>query len=249
MHNLKGLLQGVQSEGGIENSTANILTSADTLAQIRKGMGISPDQYTESDVLIITILMDDSGSMASNAQNAIDGHNEVIAALKGSKKGGRTIVSCRYINGKVVYPYCKLADALCLDSYNYIPDGATPLYDQTMITLGGALATSKEYEDAGISVQTWTLIVTDGCDYGSVKASASDVSTLISSMNNEAHIVLAMGIDDRKTNFREVFKSMGILEKNILVGKKDPKEIRAMFRMASQSATAFNSPVGGGFTA
>ena len=72
----------------------------------------------------------------------------------------------------------------------------------------------------------------------------------------ETHIVAAMGIDDGRTDFRWVFREMGIENQWILTPGNDASQIRRAFQVfsqsavrASQSAARFGQVVLGGFGA
>jgi hypothetical protein len=52
----------------------------------------------------------------------------------------------------------------------------------------------------------------------------------------ENHIVAAMGIDDGTTDFKKVFRAMGIPDRWILTPGNSASEIRRAFQVFSQSA-------------
>jgi Ca2+-binding EF-hand superfamily protein len=76
-------------------------------------------------------------------------------------------------------------------------------------------------------------------------------------LRTEQHIIAAMGIDDGgKTDFHQVFRSMGIRDEWILTPGSTPSEIRKAFGTfsksavrASQTATSFSQTAAGGFGA
>ena len=83
------------------------------------------------------------------------------------------------------------------------------------------------------------------------------VATLVRDMRQaETHIVAAMGIEDGRTDFRRVFREMGIEDQWILTPGNDVSQIRRAFQVfsqsavrASQSAAHFGQAVLGGFGA
>ena len=121
--------------------------------------------------------------------------------------------------------------------------------------LGTVLAKAQEFSDNGVPVRTVTLIITDGADAGSVRADASSVASVVQDMvRAENHIVAAMGIDDGYTDFRQVFKDMGIRDEWIMIPGNSDSEIRKAFQVFSQSAVrvsqgsgSFNQTSLGGF--
>ena len=161
MSNLEELITSAENDDKISSQTASQLLQGNTLEQIEKGMGISANDFSGSEAMLITLLIDDSRSIewAQNTRNIIDGHNIVLEALRKSKQAESMLVCCRYLNGTVLYPYTYLAEVPEMTVKNYNPDGGTPLYDQTMVVLGQVSAKAQEFEDAGIMCRTWTMIL------------------------------------------------------------------------------------------
>jgi len=254
---LNALFEEAQDEGMISPESAQALTVHDIGAQIQNGLGVDVDDVQASEVVLVTLMPDDSGSIrfGNNAQVVRDGHNLVLDALSDSKQKDNILVHCRYLNGHVLYPYCALDQAERMDSSNYNPNLGTPLYDQSVVLLGTVLAKTKEFADNGVPVRTVTLIITDGCDQGSRRSTPKNVSTIVNDMlMSENHIVAAMGIDDGYTNFNGVFNSMGLRDEWILTPGNNQSDIRRAFQVfsqsavqASQSAVNFSKTAIGGF--
>lgn len=251
------LFKSAQDEGLLSPEAAKALTVRDVGAEIEKAMGVSIDQVQSSEVVLVTIMPDDSGSIdaADNAPAVRDGHNEVIEALKESKQVGSILVHNRYLNGKILYPYRPLDKAVEMDDQNYEPNKGTPLYDQTVIVLGTVIAKTQDFAENGVPVRTVTLIITDGEDLHSRRSTPQDCANIIKDMlKAENHIIAAMGVDDGHTDFKQVFTEMGIPDKWILTPKNSRKEIRRAFQCfsqsalkASQGAASFKNTAAGGF--
>lgn len=257
--NISNLFVAAQAGGDIGTAAAQVLAIPDLGAQMQAGLGISVDDVTASEVTLVTLLVDDSGSirMASNSQHVRDGCNTIIEALGKSKQSDGVLISIRYLNGTVLTPYTPLDQAQRLDSSNYNPSGGTPLYDQSVVTCGQVIAKRQEFTDGGVACRAVTAIITDGADAGSRRADASDVSKVVRDMLlTESHIVIGMGIDDGSTDFAQVFQEMGIQPDWIITPGNSPSEIRRAFAVVSQSAvrasqgaTGFSQAAGAGFTA
>lgn len=249
------LFSSAEQDGTLSPQSLQVLNVQDLGAQIQAGLGIAVDDVKASEVVLVSMMPDDSGSirMGKNAQHVRDGHNGVLDALAASKQKDNVFVHTRYLNGHVLYPYVPLARAVRMDTKNYDPNLGTPLYDETIVMLGTVLAKSQAFLDAGVNVRSVTLLITDGADAGSTKA-AKDVAAIVHDMRiSERHVVAAMGIDDGSTDFRRVFGEMGIEAKWILTPKNDPKDIRRAFNVFSQSAVQLTGgaarPAAGGFGA
>jgi hypothetical protein len=243
----KKLLDDAHRTGTVSKAAMTALDLADLGAQIQAGLGVAVDDIAASEVVLVTMMPDDSQSIAAarNTRHVRDGHNLVLEALRRSRQAGEVFVHTRYLNGTVLYPYVGLADAIEMDDGNYDPRLGTPLYDQTIVLLGTVLAKSTELAQAGVPVRTVTLLITDGGDYGWTRAGAKEVKALVTDLvGQENHVVAAMGISDGTTDFRAVFRSMGIAERWVLTPGNTPGEIRKAFQVFSQSAVAIGAGAG-----
>jgi hypothetical protein len=248
---VKKLLDDAHQTGALGKQALETLDVVDVGAQIQSGLGVSIDDIAASEVVLLTMMPDDSSSIAcgNNADAVRDGHNFVLDALGASKQAGEVLAHTRYLNGHVLFPYTQLAHAHKLTPANYDPRLGTPLYDQTAVVLGTVIAKAQELAQAGIAVRTVTLIITDGADCGSTRCKAADVASITRDMiAQENHIVAAMGISDGATDFRAVFRSMGIPDAWILTPGNSSTEIRRAFNVFSQSAVRASQGVQvGGF--
>jgi len=263
MTNLNSLFGAAQEEGTLSSAGAQVLNIPDLGAQIQAAIGISVDDVTASEVILVTPLVDDSGSIRfvpGNTEAVRDGHNGLLDALGGSKQSDGILVHCRYLNGTILYPYVPLSQAIRMDSGNYNPSGGTPLYDQIARTLGTVLAKVQEFADAGVPCRSISVILTDGADEHSKQhLTGASVAPLIRDLlRTEMHIIAFMGLDGGQGPdfFKRIASEMGIPAEWILTPKNNPREIRQAFAMVSQSAVrasqaagaaGFSKVAGGGF--
>ncbi len=257
--NITNLFQTAEEDGALSAATVSNLNVTDLTTQIQAALGVSVDDVPSSEVVLVTMMPDDSGSIrfGNNAQIVRDGHNLVLRALQASKQKDGILAHTRYLNGQVLFPYCFIDQAVMMDTSNYDPNLGTPLYDQTVTLLATVLVKSQEFADSGVPARTVTLIITDGADAGSAKAGPKTVASIVKDMlRDERHIIAAMGISDGTTDFRKVFREMGIPDQWILTPGNNAQEIRRAFQTfsqsavrASQSAAQFGKAALGGFGA
>lgn len=236
---VSALFRNAQSQGTLSPSSFQALSGVSLGSQIQAGLGVHVDDVLASEVVLLTIMPDDSGSIrfSGNSQVVRDGHNLVLDALQSSAQGEAILAHTRYLGGTVLFPYRPLEQAVRMDKQNYDPSQGTPLYDQTVVLLGSVIAKAQEFADAGVVARSVTLLITDGADEHSVRARAKDVRSLVKDMTaTETHIVAAMGIDNGSTDFRRVFQEMGLDDRWILTPRSDPHSIREAFQVFSRSA-------------
>ena len=237
--NVNDLFQAAHAEGLLSPESLQTLTAVDLGAQIQAGLGISVDDVKASEVVLLTMMPDDSGSIrfSGNSKVVCDGHNLVIEALQASKQRDCVLAHTRYLNGKVLFPYRPIDQAIGMNSKNYDADQGTPLYDQTVVLLGSVLAKTQELASNGVAARSVTLIITDGSDQHSSQHRAGDVPRIVRDLQRaECHIVAAMGIEDGATDFHQIFREMGIEDRWILTPGSSAGEIRQAFQVFSQSA-------------
>jgi hypothetical protein len=242
------LFRAAEDEGALSAEAARVLALADLGAQIQAGLGVAVDDVHASEVVLLTMMPDDSGSIrfAGNEKVMRDGHNLVLDALSGARQKDSILAHTRYLNGHVLFPYCAVAQAARMDKANYQATLGTPLYDQAVVLLGTVIAKAQDFAMNGVPVRTVTLILTDGADAGSTWAKAKDVRALVDDMRrSENHIVAGMGIADGTTPFRDVFREIGIEDRWILTAKSGAADIRRAFVLFSQSAVRASQGSGG----
>jgi len=237
--NVKKLLDDAHDHGALSAKALAALDTADVGAQIQAGLGVTIDDVAASEVVLVTMMPDDSQSIAHAGNTAAvrDGHNYVLEALRSSRQSGEVLAHTRYLNGHVLCPYVALDHAVAMTPANYQPRLGTPLHDQAAVVLGTVIAKAQELMQAGVAVRTVTLIITDGADYGSTRMTPADIKAIVDDMlAQEHHIVAAMGISDGSTDFHAVFRAMGIPDRWVLTPGNTATEIRRAFAVFSQSA-------------
>lgn len=254
--NVQQALQDAHEEGNLSQSALTALSNIpDIGATIQSGLGIGIDSIGASEVILLSILIDDSISMEGNEQGVIDGFNMLINELKNTQQQDNIEVSLRYLCQGNIFPYTPLGQVQDLNHQTYEPRGrSTPLFKESATTLGTIIAKNQDFEDNGVQVRTITLIMTDGGDNDSGNTRSIDVSTIISDMKKaEKHIIAGMGFGNH--NFASIFENMGLDKKWTYTAQSDPSEIKKAFQLfsqsatrASQSAASFSqTAMGGGF--
>jgi len=251
------LLHSAQNQGEISAQSIQVLQVNDIGAQIQAALGVGIDQVQSSEVVLVSILIDDSGSIAcANNEDAVrQGRNQMHQALLDSKQGDNILTHTAYLSGQILDPYVLLKNATKMDNSNYNATlGHTPLYDRTIEMLGTVVTKAQEFIDSGVQVRTITLIITDGAENSSRHSSAAKIAQVVKDMlNSERHIVAAMGIGD-PNYFNRIFGDMGIQPQWILTPSGTDSDIRKAFQVvsrsavrASQSAQSFSKVAAGGF--
>lgn len=240
-----GLLGGATM---LSQQSLDILNIHNIGESIRDALGVPVLDVTATEVLLVAVMVDDSGSIrfGGNSQAIRDGVNSVVEALEADAEVEGIQYFLRYLNGEIIYPFGSLDGVPRLDSTNYDPMSGTPLYDESVEFLKAIIAKTEEFRQWNIPVRSVILIVTDGQDEHSYRHTASDVKSVVSDMlMTEEHIVAGMGVDaGNGVDFKSIFMEMGIREEWIyetgpMAGEsKDDflRRIRRGFNRFSKSA-------------
>lgn len=248
--NVDDLLANAADEGLVSATATAVLSVPDINAQIQAGLGTPPEEVDASEVVVVGIIIDNSGSIGGidGGEEAVcEGQNTVIDALDESKQKGGILVGTWLINeDKPVHPFVALDSTIRLkNGDNYYASGGTPLYRRFVTVAGTVLAKMQEFAEAGVMCRAVLLVVTDGYDEDFAttarkKVTAADCARLVKDLD-ENMVVLFMGIQDkdpdlRSVDFFEVAREMGIPERCVHTPDNTKSEIRKAFQLASQSA-------------
>lgn len=229
------LLELSYAAGLLSDESAGALAALPQIAgEVAQALGINA---TGSDVLLVTILVDDSESIpmiARGIQAEEQGHDRLLDVLD-RRAYTQSLVHTRVLNGGSFSAYRPLADARRLSPDQLrISEGGTPLYLQSVLTLGSVIAKARQQADQGRNVRTFTLIITDGEDNASGAVTARHVQFIVRDMLDFAsnHIVAGMGIGE---HFAPTFRAMGIPERFIRSAGATAEDIDRLFDEFSET--------------
>jgi hypothetical protein len=181
---------------------------------IRDALGVPALNVNATEVFLVSLMVDDSGSIASasNVQAIRDGVNSVVEALDEDAESEGIQYFLRYLNGEIIYPFGPLDTVPMLTTSNYNPRHGTPLFDESVEFLKAIIAKTEEFRQWNIPARSLSLIVTDGHDMHSTRHVSRDVKSIVDDMlATEDHMVAAMGVDDGSgIHFTQIFEQMGI---------------------------------------
>lgn len=267
---LSALLGQAQGDGNLTGGGLAALQLNDLGQTMQAGLGVSVDDVSSSEAILLLLVLDDSGSIGfvrGNTEAVRDGVNLILQSLADTKQKDAIYVYCVRLNRGILYPFKPLIDgktgkldqSLVLTPNNYNPSGGTPLFRTSLTALGTAVAKVQEFANAGVPARAITVIITDGADTESTRASSCQ-QVVTDLLRSEMHLVIGMGIDDGSTDFVEVFTDMGIQAGGrrskrdrpapnqpdwVLTPKNDPSSIRRACAMVSQSAVRASQAAGG----
>jgi len=151
------LFQQARDDDMITEDALRSLRMIDLNAQIRPALGVDIDHLAATEMVLVTLLVDDSMSIkvAGNDQRIRDGHNRIKNEVLQQSRGSEDVtMHCRFLNPSIsmhtgmtdiLYNYVLLPQAPDMTEDNYAPEGITPLYDQLAVVLGTAQAEAMRF--------------------------------------------------------------------------------------------------------
>lgn len=151
---------------------------------------------TASNVTVVTMVVDESGSMAMLHKPTMDGFNEYVTNLQGSLKGEKVYFSAITFDTRGVRKLqvgSPLENAIKLSVENYQPNGGTPLLDAA----GKAILATDEVMKAQAGTKAIVVIQTDGQENASKEFDLAKLKTLIEERTAKGwqFVFIGAGID------------------------------------------------------
>ena len=202
--------------------------------------GKDAEEITASDVMLVTLLVDASSSIASRGlEDAVrEGQNLLVDALGDSRERESILLALWTFSDRqeVVHAYVGLEDAVRLDRKNYAGGGGTRLYDTWCDALLANVAYAEKLRESGTPCRSLVVVVTDGEDCGSKRriGECADLSRRLLATEQFTLAFVGVGSD---VDFHAIAKQMGVPDGNVAVqAQATPAAIRKVFQMVSQSA-------------
>lgn len=246
------LFEGVEEGGELSAESVKLLSqrSAYVDTTFRAGTVEGVSEQT-----LLTVLLDNTPSMdyagkpgaATNASCVVDGFNLLVSSLIDARSVGSIELLPVLINpdgrwikqvtGQTdVFTWRSIREVSRLLLPGYVHGSSTPLYERGLQALAAAVARTHWWEDQGVQTSTITLLMSDGQNNAGT-ATAAQVAQVVRDMRAaEKHRIFYWGVQgSERVDFREIGLGMGIPDTCISVIPSDPKQIRAMFQLFSQS--------------
>lgn len=180
--------------------------------------------------VLVSFLLDETGSMQSCFDATLSGFNEYIRSLRDGRGKGKVVFSLTKFNSnetRMVHSAIPIQDVPALDKHNYNPEATTPLYDaigRTVWAMEGSLKALAE------KVQVIVVILTDGEENASVEFTQAQIFKLITAKKKEGWTFVFLGADQDAYRAAE---RLGVDRANAMA--YDSRDTRAMYHTLAQA--------------
>jgi uncharacterized protein YegL len=236
---VEGRIQGAVEDGVLSPESASLLSGHLGPVVVAGAAGYDVENLTASDVTLVTLLVDQSSSIAGrDLEDAVrGGQSMLVDSMAASREREGILVALWTFDDahRALHSYVPVEQATRLDRTNYRSTGSTALYDTWCDALASNVAYAQQLRDAGTLCRSVVVVVTDGEDTSS-KRTAGECARLSKDLLASEQFVLAFVGVGPDANFRAVARSMGIPDGSILEEKATTTSaLRSVFQMVSQS--------------
>lgn len=187
--------------------------------------------------VVVTMVVDESGSMASLCAPTMAGFNEYVETIQKKMKAIPTYFSAITFDTRGIRKLqvgAALKDAIKLSAANYNPTGGTPLLD----AVGSAISATDEVMDKEKAHKAIVVIQTDGEENSSREHTLASIKTMIKERQykNWEFVFIGAGINA----FADATK-MGISGANTMSYAADAGSTRAVFGATASNSAGYGS--------
>lgn len=154
-------------------------------------MNDKQEQHEENpQLLYVSLILDESGSMQSCKRAAIEGFNQYVATLRREPAETQftlTLFNSRRAEGR--YRSVPVSTVPDFDVETYRPQDTTPLYD----AIGRTLVAARQEAPAGF--KKLCVILTDGLENSSKEYTRKQIFALIKECEHEGWLFVYLGAD------------------------------------------------------
>jgi uncharacterized protein YegL len=187
------------------------------------------------------LLLDRSSSVSPLADTLISCYRDSVEQLKEVKTTGELFGGCVAITsevegGEVLMPFTRMNGIKIDDSFNFVPNGRTPLYDTVVVSLAALKVLVALAKRNRVQLTAMAYIISDGQDFGSTLFSSDDAAEMVSLMTNgrRKHRVSAVAVG---VQLKDDFLRMGIAPEAIREIGTSEDDLQSLFDEMSQSVT------------
>jgi len=242
----KELVAWAAERGVLSPKSEDALQRDSVVSQIESALEDSYTLESGNEVLLVTLMPDDSQSMTISRKNegVIEGHNDLLKAFRQSPAADKILLQTRYLNGHVLNPFQPIELCKDLTEQNYRCVYGTPLFEQTIVTLGVVIAKTEELLQQGAtSVRSATLVMTDAESTDILETLQEEVASVIGDIRRIGdHLVAGMGFSASAGDeaFRRAFIAMGI-DPGLVFTARNRSEILQAFKIFTARALELTS--------
>lgn len=198
-------------------------------------VGANVDNLNTDDVTLLSVILDESGSMSAVQSDVIDAFNQMTRALFDSKSRDSILVSAWAFSdrAKLLFNYTPIDQVPDLTFAQYSPHGNTALFDATIDGFTGIVGYGQNLGMSGIRSRRIVVVLSDGADNASKRSSAAVNTIAQDLLKQEIYTLAFIGLGSDPALFQKIASDMGFPA--LLTASNSASEIRRALKVVSQS--------------
>lgn len=204
---------------------------------------------------LVTLVVDESSSVASFRTEMVDAIKAVVNACKYSPRADNLMIRLvTFSNGLSEVHGFKLLSAVNTDDYNSLLNkgGMTALFDATTNSIEATSAYGKSLVDNDFSTNAIVVVITDGCDNQSSFTANSVSDSMKKAMSGETleslvSILIGVNVADAQVSqFLNQFKNDGGFTQYVELKDANAKTLAKLAQFVSKSISSQSTALGTG---
>ena len=222
--------------------------------------GIRPEKLGATEYTLVTIVVDETGSVADFADELLKTVRSIVKACAGHPRADNLLIRLLGFNDQIkeVHGFRPLTGINADDYDPFQPAGMTALYDAVYSAIGATLTYAKILTDQDFDVNAAVYIITDGMDNRSTvtpKMIAEKVRQAQIGEEIESMVSVLIGLNESNghrrndvSQYLQDFKDDAQLTRYIDAGKAEAKTLARLANFVSQSISSQSQALGSGRT-
>lgn len=198
---------------------------------VRSQLGLDPERIRKPRAIIASVILDTSGSMKefidhegkrqAGQQAVIRCQHRMLEEFKQGESERHAVILGTWGFEGMIHPYLLPQDVPLLDTSMYVPRGGTPLFDTIDECFSFAKIKGEQFRSRKIPCTKAFLIVSDGNEQDSVRASLKVVQKGVRQILTEGGFIFGIGMGEEgckqlqqlnipEEMIRDVSRSLGL---------------------------------------
>lgn len=212
---------------------------------------IRPEELGATEYTLVTIVVDNSLSVANFADNLLKAVQEAVNSCKKSPRAENLLLRVITFNSRLdeVHGFVPLGSIEINDYEPFRCTGMTALNDAVYNSIGATFDYAKTLVDQDFGANAIVFIITDGVENVSQFSSMEDIKNLIAeAKKNEdiesiVSILIGVNVQECKDSLALFQKEVGI-DQFIDIGEATPQKLAKLARFVSQSISSQSQSLG-----
>ncbi len=212
-----------------------------------------PDTLGASEYTIVSIAVDNSGSVSGFARDLEKAYKDIIGSCRKNPRAENLLIRAASFNDSLneIHGFQGL-DTIDENAVSFNPGGSTILFDSVLEGAEALGAYGKQLSDMDYLVNAVLFVVTDGDDQGSRIGNPAKIKAAIEKIKRQETleslkvILIGVGTQSSVQHYLDTLKNDAGLDQFVWVGNADAKALAKLAAFVSKSISSSSQALGTG---